>query len=199
MVGGMYTWCNKHLEPTLEKLDRVLMSPSWEDLFPLVHVNKFVRELSDHNPLILDCGLSQLVDKKPREFRIDISWFKHEDFLPTVERIWGQNVSSSDPIDVLNIKLKRFKKYFKGWGSNLFGHNKKHKCELQEELLVLEILKELTPLHVETYNHRVEILAELYELYADEELHWLQFSNERWLLQGDNNTAYYHKVANGKK
>jgi hypothetical protein len=38
---------------------------------------------------------------------------------------------STDPIDVLNIKLKRVKKYFKGWGSNLFGHVKKRKAELK--------------------------------------------------------------------
>jgi hypothetical protein len=37
-------------------------------------------------------------------------------------------VNSSDPIDVLNIKLKRFKMFFKGWGSNLFGHLRKKKA-----------------------------------------------------------------------
>lgn len=55
-------------------------------------------------------------------------------------------------------------------GSNLFGHNKKRRVELQEELLVLESLEGLTPLDPETYNRRVKLLAELYELYADEEL-----------------------------
>ena len=53
MGGGRFTWTNKQRHPTLEKLDRVLMSPDWEDLFPLVAVRKLVRDVSDHNPLLL--------------------------------------------------------------------------------------------------------------------------------------------------
>jgi hypothetical protein len=40
----------------LEKLDRVLMSPCWEALFPLVTVRKLTKDNSDHNPLFLDFG-----------------------------------------------------------------------------------------------------------------------------------------------
>jgi hypothetical protein len=43
---------------------------------------------------------------------------------------------------VLNIKLKRFKKYFKGWGSNLFGTNRKRKNELKEKFAKLEAIEE---------------------------------------------------------
>ena len=42
MGGGKYTWSNHQRHPTLEKLDRVLMSFEWEDLFPLVTVRKLV-------------------------------------------------------------------------------------------------------------------------------------------------------------
>jgi hypothetical protein len=31
--GGMYTWSNNQADPTLERLDRVLISPEWEALF----------------------------------------------------------------------------------------------------------------------------------------------------------------------
>lgn len=62
---------------------------------------------------------------------------------------------------------------------------------MKEELLILESLEELTLLSVEDYNKKVEIMVELNELYANEELQWAQMSNERWLLQGDNNTAYF--------
>jgi hypothetical protein len=34
MSGGMFTWINNQTPPVLEKLDRVLMTRSWEDLFP---------------------------------------------------------------------------------------------------------------------------------------------------------------------
>ena len=54
MNGGQYTWSNKQQRPTLEKLDRVLMSNSCESRFPLPFVRKLVREISNHCPLILN-------------------------------------------------------------------------------------------------------------------------------------------------
>ena len=50
--GGMFTWSNNQAHPTLEKLDKILMSYDWEDLFPLVTARKLVRDVSDHNPLL---------------------------------------------------------------------------------------------------------------------------------------------------
>jgi exonuclease III len=53
MTGGLFTWSNNQENPTLEKLDRILISKDWEDIFPHALVRKFPREISDHNPLIL--------------------------------------------------------------------------------------------------------------------------------------------------
>jgi len=53
LVGGKYIWSNNQENPTLERLDRVLISKQWEDLFPSVFLYKLPREISDHNPLIL--------------------------------------------------------------------------------------------------------------------------------------------------
>lgn len=47
MNGGKYTWSNNQTIPTLEKLDRVLMSKDWEDIFPNAVINKLPREVSD--------------------------------------------------------------------------------------------------------------------------------------------------------
>jgi hypothetical protein len=54
MSGGQYTWSNNQINPTLEKLDRFLMSSDWEDLFLLTTVHKVARDVSNHNPIILD-------------------------------------------------------------------------------------------------------------------------------------------------
>jgi len=51
--GGSYTWSNNQQVPTLERLDRILISEDWEKLFPLTSLRKLPRELSDHNPLLL--------------------------------------------------------------------------------------------------------------------------------------------------
>ena len=43
------------------------------------------------------------------------------------------------------------------------------------------------------------IQNELHLLYAEEELQWFQKSHQRWLLQGDQNSSYFHWVANGRR
>ena len=60
-------------------------------------------------------------------------------------------------------------------------------------------MEEVGPLDPETYERRTTLSVELNDILADEELLWLQHSNERWLLKGDHNTAYFHRIANGKK
>ena len=197
MAGGAFTWSNNHAIPTLEKLDRVLMSHSWEDLFPLVKLRKIVREFSDHNLLLLDTGCDNVIQK--RSFRFDVGWFNNENFLPNVEKIWEKHVYKSNPVDILNIKLKRFKKFFKGWGANFFGANKKKKGELQEELGILESIEESQDLSPNQLLRKSDIQVMLLKMYEEEELYWHQRSNERWLLKGDNNTAFFHRVANGKR
>jgi hypothetical protein len=47
--GGKYTWRNKHLKPTMDVLERVLVFVSWEALFPLAVMNFLVRSRSDHS------------------------------------------------------------------------------------------------------------------------------------------------------
>lgn len=46
MSGGLFTWSNNKEVPTLEKLDWVLISKEWEDLFPNVMVKKLPMEVS---------------------------------------------------------------------------------------------------------------------------------------------------------
>lgn len=63
----------------------------------------------------------------------------------------------------------------------------------------LEELEEEGPLSPELYNKKANADFELHELLVNEEIFWLQLSHERWLLKGEINTSYYHKIANGCK
>lgn len=84
MTGGMYTWSNNQDNPTLEKLDRILVSKDWEDIFPNSLVKRLPREVSDHNPLIITSELSK--STVHIQFRFETSWLSNPDFIPTVEK-----------------------------------------------------------------------------------------------------------------
>jgi hypothetical protein len=97
------------------------------------------------------------------------------------------------------IKLNRIKKVLKGWGDNVKGHTKKYKIILQSELNNIEKLEEDDILPAMMLDRKTFIQAELMRLLEEEELYWHKRANDNWLLQGDNNTNYFHKKGNGKK
>jgi hypothetical protein len=65
LSGGKYTWSNNRENPTLEKLDRVLILNSLESEFPLCNLRKISRYMSDDNPLIVRTDLSQQIGSRP--------------------------------------------------------------------------------------------------------------------------------------
>ena len=53
IVGGEYTWSNNR---SWSRLDRFLVSPSWEIHYPTMLQKRMDRICSDHFPIVLDCG-----------------------------------------------------------------------------------------------------------------------------------------------
>jgi hypothetical protein len=64
------------------------MSTEWELLFPTVHIHKKLREFSDHNPPFVFTQQSQHY-KITRDFRFELTWLAHPDFLPRVKERSG--------------------------------------------------------------------------------------------------------------
>ena len=197
LLGGKYTWSNNQQNPTLEKLDRILISDDWEKLFPLTNLRKLPRELSDHNPLLL-CT-EQSTHKKSKAFCFETFWLKHQEFLQKISEIWDVHVRGKDAVDKWCIKVNRVKFFLKGWGMSLRGHTKKYKKCLREELEILEKIEEDNPLPAHLLEKKTFILSETNRLLEEEELYWHKRSNNRWLLEGDLNTEFFHRMANGKK
>jgi hypothetical protein len=70
MSGRKYTWSNNQADPTLEKLDRILVNSKWEASFPLSTLRKIPRFISDHNPLVLSTETEQVKKSKPSVFKL---------------------------------------------------------------------------------------------------------------------------------
>jgi hypothetical protein len=197
MSGGQFTWSNNQAVPTLEKLDRFLVSKEWELLFPLTTIHKLSREISDHSPIILDTMEGR--EKQIKEFRSDKRWLKEENFLPKVYRIWSQPVRARDSLSCFQQKLKNLKKFLKGWGANIRGRDINKKKELTQELVELEAVEETMNLSFDQAKRKCKVQEELLLIYEKDEDFWKQRSREQWLLKGDNNTEYFHRCANGQK
>jgi hypothetical protein len=197
MNGGKYTWSNNQMNPTLERLDRFLVNKSWEKLFPLSLVYKMPRELSDHNPLVISLNINQPL--RNLSFRFELSWLKHPDFLQKTQEIWDRRCHAETAFDKIQSKLKRFKQYFKWWGFNLQGENRKKKENLSQELMKLEQKEEEGTISLSQVERKVQLHVLLLAMHEEEEMYWFKRAHEKWLHEGDNNTAYFHRIANGRK
>jgi len=197
MAGGKFTWSNNQSPPTLERLDRVLVSKSWEDMFPTAIVSKLPREISDHNPLILNSSQQQPLRKL--SFRFELMWLRNPEFLPTTQTIWDKPSHAETAFDRIQAKLKRFKQFFKEWGFNRQGRQRKIKKTLQEELTMLELEEESYDLNLDQLHRKVEVRKNIMSILKEEELYWFRRSHSTWLLEGDNNIEFFHRIANGRK
>jgi hypothetical protein len=124
----------------MEKLNRIPMNSNWENIFGLTTVHKISRDVSDHNPIFLDTMENR--EQKNRTFRFEKNWFREEDFLSIVEKVWKQHVRSRNSLEIVRIKMKNVKNVLKGWGANIREGDKKKKQELSLELAELEELEE---------------------------------------------------------
>jgi hypothetical protein len=141
--GGQYTWSNNQSNPTLEKLDRALMSGDWENRFPTVQVHKHPRELSDHNPLVL--STRQRDRNRKRDFKFELSWLQDNVCVKRIQEIWEQPIRDVNALDRVLFRMKKVKKFLKGWGFNKAGSEKKRKKDINEEIIFLEELEEINP------------------------------------------------------
>lgn len=196
MTGGKFTWTNNQIDPTLERLDRALMSRVWEDAFPCVVINKLPREISDHNPLLLTTDVTQ--PSKHLTFIFELAWLAQQEFYAIISGILNKACFAETTFDRIQIKLKRCKQYLKGWGFSLQGERKKRKAEIQESLKKIE-MEEYSPLSLDKINERVELVSELLKILEEDELYWFKRSHETWLHKGDNNAEFFHRVVNGRK
>jgi mannosylglycoprotein endo-beta-mannosidase len=95
--------------------------------------------------------------------------------------------------------LKLFKQYFKGWSFNLQGELRKKRVQISEKLTKIESYEETSFLGFHQLARKVYLIKEYLQLLDQEETYWVNRCHENWLLKGDNNTSYFHKIANGRK
>jgi hypothetical protein len=85
-VGPFFTWSNILSDPIREVMDRVLVSPNWEQLYPLVIIHTLMMCGSDHNPFLVLCA--PRLPNLPTEFKMEFAWFLDPDFKAKVKKHW---------------------------------------------------------------------------------------------------------------
>jgi hypothetical protein len=146
-----------------------------------VSQRRLTRLLSDHFPLLLDCGTSR---EGNRYFEYENMWLKYEGFVEQVKKCWISYEFSGLPSFILANKLKALKSDLKKWNEEVFGDIGKKKKELLEGIQELELIEECRCLEEDEKVRKVDMSRELEKTLLFEEMSWRQKSRALWLKEG---------------
>ena len=132
-------------------------------------------------------------------FRFENMWLKVEGFVDKVCHWWNGYHFVGPPSYVLACKLKTLKRDLKHWNKHVFGDVTFRKKSLLTELLDIDMREGRQVLTQEDRARRLVVNSDIDILASLEEISWRQKSKALFIKDGDNNTWFFHRIANSHR
>jgi hypothetical protein len=130
LLGRRFTWVHSN-DISMSRIDRILVSDAWLDLWPNLSLWVLDRDISDHCPLL---RRNSSDTSGPKPFRFCNHWLNHTGFENVVKEAWTSQVFFGWMGFVLKEKHKSLKGVIKQWHKAEFGN-----VDARIQLLIDEI------------------------------------------------------------
>ncbi|KAL9232349.1 hypothetical protein vseg_007472 [Gypsophila vaccaria] len=195
-TSAYYTWNNKQSagERIHCKLDRFLVNKEWSTHYPDSYAHFLTEGLSDHSPCLVQ--FSQPPQHK-RSFKYYNMWGKSESFDPIVRSEWDKEVYGV-PMYQIVTKLKQLKQPLKALNKDKYSDIEVLAAEKEKELEAIQEELGKNPVNISLREEEHRVRQNYSQLKEARDSYLLQKSKQKWSLEGDLNTAYFHGVIRGR-
>jgi len=187
-VGKKYTWFKSN-GTAKSRLDRILVSQEWLQIWPASKQYVQQRTVSDHCALVVK---SLDKDWGPKPFRSFDAWFMEPNFLTMVKEKWkSYNVQGKQYVK-LKDKLKLQKLDLKMWSRNTYGCLESNKKHIVKEIEELDGKDDNDALTGDGNMRRLELFSQLGLVDKKIDSMYRQKTRLNWLKYGDINSKFFH-------
>ncbi|GKV33811.1 hypothetical protein SLEP1_g42265 [Rubroshorea leprosula] len=195
LMNRRYTWY-KPDGTAMSRLDRFLLSTQMNNMGGEWIQWGLPRNIFYHCAMVLK---SKSTNWGPRPFRVLDSWQQHPGFKKAVEDKWREMAVEGFVGYKCKQKLKLLKEFLKGWNKEVFGNMEAQYVQVVKKIEQVDMQNEVADLEELEIVKRQEGFFEMWDVLRKRELIWRQKSRSRWIREGDANTRFFHKVANGRR
>ena len=182
-VGNSFTWGGRRGQLWIQsKLDRCFGNKEWFRLFPASNQSFLDKRGSDHRPVLVKFFSSN--ESYKGNFKFDKRFLNKPMVKEAILRAWSNVYPSS--ASFVSDKLRSCRKALSKW--------KKENC--------LNSLDKINQLHVALEQEQsssfplasrvIGLKNQLLVAYREEESFWSQRSREKWMVEGESNTKFFH-------
>lgn len=187
--GRRYTWTNEQANPTMEKLDRVLISTDWEEMFPYCFLQALSTDMSDHCPLHL---ASNALPQPRRRFHFENWWIKIPGCQEAIQEAWHCPDEITNPYTWVDQLLGSTSRALRSWADRQVGQVKEQLLVARELILQFDRAMERTDLSPDELAYRRQLKLKVLALASLERTIARLRSRLVFLKDGDANTRLFH-------
>ncbi|GKV13309.1 hypothetical protein SLEP1_g24337 [Rubroshorea leprosula] len=195
MANRRFTWY-KSDGTAMSRLDRVLMNAEMYSMSAEWVQQGLKRNISDHCAIVLK---TRIVDWGPRPFRVLDAWQLHPNFKKIIKEKWSAMEVDGFAGYKCKQKLKKLKEFLKGWNRDVFGDMEAQYDQAVKKVEHVDLKNEDFVLDEFEILHRQEGFQNMWDILRKREVIWRQKSRSNWVCEGDANTRFFHRIANGRK